>query len=65
MVNVVVKIKFSISIHSHVFYRGLAKFIIIDQYVGFPAEGHNFSFTDVKFHAVSGAPILYRVNVRL
>jgi hypothetical protein len=29
-------------------YRGLTKFIIVDQYVGFPGEGYNFSFTDIE-----------------
>jgi hypothetical protein len=40
-------------------YRGLAKFIIVDQYVGFPREGYNFSFTVLEFHTVSDAPTLY------
>jgi hypothetical protein len=41
----------------------MAKFIIVDQYVGFSGEGYNFSFTDVEFHAVSNAQTLYRVYV--
>jgi hypothetical protein len=45
--------------------KGLAKFAIMDQYVGFPGEGYNFSFTDVEFHTVSSSLDLYRVNVRL
>jgi hypothetical protein len=67
----IMEIKFSISKYSQVFnrvspgYRGLAKFIIIDQYFGFPGEGYNFSFTDVKFHTVSSATTLRRVSVRL
>jgi hypothetical protein len=69
MVDVVMKLKFRIGKCSQVFniigsgYRGLTKFIIIDQYVGFPGEGYNFSFTDAEYHIVSNAPTLYRVNV--
>jgi hypothetical protein len=71
MFDVVMEMKHGINKYSEVFYRvcpgygGLSKFIIIEQYVGFPGEGHNFSFTDVEFHTVSSAPTLYRVNVRL
>jgi hypothetical protein len=71
MIGVVMKMKFSVNKYSQVFYRvgpdyrGLAKFIVVDQYVGFPGEGYNFSFTDVEFRSVSNAPNLYRVNVRL
>jgi hypothetical protein len=71
MVDVVMKIKFSINKYSQVFYRvgpvcgGLEKFIIIDEYFGFPVEGYKFSFTGVEFHTVISAPTLYRVNVRL
>jgi hypothetical protein len=42
MVDVVMKMKFSINKYSQVFnrvgpgYRGLTKFIIVDQYVGSP-----------------------------
>jgi hypothetical protein len=70
VVNVVMKMKFIIN-NSQVFnrvgpgYGGLAKLIIIDESVGFPGEGCNFSFTDVDFHTVSSAPTLNRVNVRL
>jgi hypothetical protein len=46
-------------------YRGLAKFIIVEQCIGFPGEGYNFNSIDVEFHTVSNAPTLYRVNVRL
>jgi hypothetical protein len=65
------KMKFSINKYFHIFhrvgpgYRGLAKFIIVDQYVGFPGEGYNFSFTDVEFHAACNAPTFLRVNVIL
>jgi hypothetical protein len=65
VVNIVMEIKFSINKYSQVFYRvglgyrGLAKFIIIDKYIGFPGEGYNFSFTDVEFHTVCSAPTLY------
>jgi hypothetical protein len=61
------KMKFSINNNSKLFnrvgpgYRVLRKYTIIDQYVGFPGEGYNFSFTD-EFHTVSNAPTLYRVN---
>jgi hypothetical protein len=67
----VMEMKFGISKYSEVLYRvgpvfrGLAKSVIIDQCVGFRREGHNFSFTNVEFHAVSKEPTLYRVNVRL
>jgi hypothetical protein len=71
MVDVVIKMKFNINKYSEVFnrvgpgYGGLAKFIIIDQYVCFPGEGYNFGFTDVEFHTISSALSLYRVNVTL
>jgi hypothetical protein len=50
----VMEMKFGINKYSEVFYRvgpvytELAKFVIVDQYVGFPREGYNFSFTDVQ-----------------
>jgi hypothetical protein len=65
------KMKFVINKYSEVLYRvglvyrRLAKSVIVDQYVGFPDEGYNFSFSDVEFHTVSNAPTLYTVNVRL
>jgi hypothetical protein len=68
--GMIIEIKFNISKYSQVFCRvgpgcrGLAKFIIVDQYVGFPGEGYDFSFTDVEFHTVSNAQTMYRVNVR-
>jgi hypothetical protein len=71
MADVVMKIKFSINKYSQVFnrvgpgYGGLAKFIVIDQYVGFPEDGYNFSFTDAGFRTVISAPAFYTVNVRL
>jgi hypothetical protein len=67
MVDVVMKKKFSINRYSQAFnrvgpgYGGFTHFIIMDQYVGFPGEGHNFSFTDIEFQC----PTLYRNNVRL
>jgi hypothetical protein len=71
IVDMVMEMKFSITIHSQVFYgvgpsyRRLPKFIIVDQYVGFPGEGYNFRFRDPEFHTVSSAPTLCRVYVRL
>jgi hypothetical protein len=71
MVNVDMKTKFSINKYSQVFnrvgpgYGGLEKLIIIVEYVGFPGEEYNFSFTDVESHTVSSAPTLYKVNIRL
>jgi hypothetical protein len=62
MVDVVMEMKFRIKKYSQVFNGGLTKFIIIDQYVGFPGEGYNFSFTDVEYPIVGSAPTLYRVN---
>jgi hypothetical protein len=62
--------KFSINKYSQAFYRvgpgyrGLAKFIILDQYVYFPGEVYNFSSTDIEFHTVRNAPTLHIVNVR-
>jgi hypothetical protein len=53
MVGVVMELKFRIKEYSWVLNRvgtgkrGLTKFIIIDQYVGFPGKGYNFSFTDI------------------
>jgi hypothetical protein len=67
----VMKMMFSINKYSQVFnrvgpgYGGLEKFIIIDQYFGFPGDGYNFIFTAVDFHIVSCEPILYRAKVRL
>jgi hypothetical protein len=46
--------EFIINKYSQVFngvdlgYGGLAKFIIIDKYLIFPGEGHNFSFTGAE-----------------
>jgi hypothetical protein len=72
MVDVVMKMKFSINKHSQVFsirvgpgHGGLAKFIITDQYVGFPEEGYNFTFTAAEFHIADSSPTVHRVNVRL
>jgi hypothetical protein len=70
MVDVVMIIKFGIKKYSQVFKNvgpgyGQTKFVIIDQYVGFPGEGCNFSFTDGEFRMLSSAPTLYRVNVTL
>jgi hypothetical protein len=63
--DVVMKMKFSINFpRVGQGYGGLEKFIIIDQFVGFPGE-HSFSFADVKFRIVSIPPTLCRVNVRL
>jgi hypothetical protein len=70
MVDVVIKMKFNINKYSQVFnrvgpgYGGLADLIIIDQYVGFPGERYNFSFTDVEFHTISSALTLCRVNIK-
>jgi hypothetical protein len=71
MVDVVMKMKIRIKKYSQVLnrigpgYGGFTKYIIIDQYVGLPGEGYNFSFTDVEYHIVSSAPALCRVNVRM
>jgi hypothetical protein len=71
MVDMGMEMKFSFNKYSQALYTvgpgygGMANFIIIHQYVGFPGEGYNFGFTDVEFHAVSNAPTLYRFNVRL
>jgi hypothetical protein len=65
MDGVVMKLKFSVTKYSQVLkrvrpdYGGFVEFIIIDQYVGFPGEGHNFSFIDVEFYIVRSAPILF------
>jgi hypothetical protein len=62
IVDMVMEMEFGINKYSEVFYnvgpvyRRLAKFIVIDKYIGFPREGYNFSFTDVEFHTVSNAP---------
>jgi hypothetical protein len=67
MVDVVVKIKFTVNKYSQAFnrvspvYGGMAEFIIIDQYVHVPGGGYNFRFTDVEFHTVSSATTLHRV----
>jgi hypothetical protein len=61
MVDAIMKMKFRINKYSQVVnrvgsdYGGFAQFIVIDQYAGFPGEGHNFSFTDVEFYIVSSA----------
>jgi hypothetical protein len=46
-------------------YGGLGKFIILDQYVGFPEEVYNFSCTDVDFLTDPSTPNLKAVKVRL
>jgi hypothetical protein len=64
-IDVVMEMEFNINKYSQVFYsvspgyRGLTKFIVVDQYVGFPGKRCNFSFTDVEFQRVSNAPTLY------
>jgi hypothetical protein len=66
MVDVDMKMEFSVRKYFHVYsrvgpaYGDLAKFIIIDKYVGFPGEGYNFSFTDDQFHIISSGTTLYR-----
>jgi hypothetical protein len=51
LVVMFMEMKFRINKYSQVFYRlgpgyrGLTKFIIVDQYTGFPGEGYNFSLT--------------------
>jgi hypothetical protein len=71
MVDLVMKMKLSINKYFQVFnrvfpgYGELAKFILIDHYVGFSGKGRNFSFIDVKFYTVNNAANLCRVNVRL
>jgi hypothetical protein len=56
IVDMVMEIMFGISKYSEALYRvrpvyrGLVEFIIVDQYVGFPRKGYNFSFTDVEFY---------------
>jgi hypothetical protein len=48
IVDVFMEMKFIMNIYSQAFhrvgpgYRELAKFIIVDQCVGFPGEGYNF-----------------------
>jgi hypothetical protein len=50
IVDVVMEMEFNVNKYSQVFYRvgpgyrGLANFIIVDQNIGFPAEGYNFKF---------------------
>jgi hypothetical protein len=71
MLQVVLKMRSPISKYSPVFnrvgpgYGGFEKFVIVDQYVGFPGERYNFSFTDVEFCilAVSTTQTLYIINV--
>jgi hypothetical protein len=66
MVDVVMKVKFSINKYSLVWVmEDWPSFIIIDQYFGYRGEGHNFSFTDVELHIVSSAPTIFRVIVTL
>lgn len=65
MVGVVMKMKFSVNKYSQVLnrvrpgYGGFVEFIISDQYVGFPGEEHNFSFTHVEIYIVRSAPNLF------
>jgi hypothetical protein len=60
----VMQVKFSFNKYSLVFNRAslgygeLEKFRIKYQYVDFPEEGYNFSFTDAEFHIISSAPTL-------
>jgi hypothetical protein len=59
MVDMITKMKFIISKYSQIFkgvgpgYGELAKFIIIDQYAGFPGEGYKFSFTGNRKVAIT------------
>jgi hypothetical protein len=59
IVDVVMEMEFNVNKYSQVFhrvgpgYRELKKFIVVDQYVGFPGEGCNFSFTEFEFHTVT------------
>jgi hypothetical protein len=52
MVDMDMKMKFSINKYSQLFnrvgpgYRGVAEFIIVDQYVGFLGKEYDLSFTD-------------------
>jgi hypothetical protein len=52
----VMELKFSINKFSQVFYRlgpgcrGLTKFIIVDQYIGFPGEWYNFCYNNNYYH---------------
>jgi hypothetical protein len=72
MIDVVMEMKFSISKYSQVFYRlgseygGLTKYIILDQYVGFPGEEYNFSLLMLNFiqlavhqHCIEFCIVLY------
>jgi hypothetical protein len=65
------KTNFGINKYSQAFnrfdpvYGGFAKFLIIDQYIGFPGEGWNSGFTDAEFHVVSNSLTLYSVDIRL
>jgi hypothetical protein len=49
IIDVVMEMEFNVNKYSQVFYRvgpgfrGLSKFRVVDQYVGFPGEGYNFS----------------------
>jgi hypothetical protein len=63
--------KFRINKYSQVFnrvgtsYRGLAKFIILNQCISFSWKRNNSGFTGIEFHEVSSVPTMYRINVRL
>jgi hypothetical protein len=61
VVDVDMKIKFRNNKYCQVSITIVTKCIIIYQYVGFPGEGYDFSFT--VFHNVSNAPNTNRVNI--
>jgi hypothetical protein len=71
VVNMIIESKFRINKNSQVFnkvgtsYRGLKKFIIINQCISFSWEVNNAGFGNIDFHEVSSVPTLYRINVRL
>jgi hypothetical protein len=71
IVIVIMEIMFIIQKDSQVFnaagtdYRGLTKFLFVDQHFRFSTVGCNLSCATVEFHIVSSAPILYGINVKL
>jgi hypothetical protein len=67
----VIKIKFNINKYSYIFnsvlpgYRVLTYFIIMNQYLNFPGERYNYSFTDIEFYIINSSPNVYRITARL
>jgi hypothetical protein len=61
--------QFRIHKFSHAFntedmdYKGLTKFTLVDQHVGFSCEGYKFGCINAELRIVSSALTFYRPNI--